>query len=114
MIFVVMGNPELPLKFFEEYGVAWHHIPEIFAFSFLGIWLGSLGYLSRESLTYHDSVTLLLVGIVGLGYAQATSYLKMFPVVLTIVFIPSFFGYFLMRLHSLSNHTHKRGNRQSA
>lgn len=115
MVFVVMGNPELPIQLFQEHGVAWHHIPEIFAFFFLGIWLGSLGYLSSESLTYHDSMALFLVAVVGLTYAQVFSYIKMFPVVLIIVFIPSFFGYFARRLHKLykTNHSFVKTNQQS-
>jgi hypothetical protein len=72
----------------------------------LGIWLGSLGYLHPESFTYHDSFALFLVAIIGLTYAQVISYTKMFPIVLTIIFIPSFFGYFAKRLYHILKTRH--------
>jgi hypothetical protein len=101
MIFVYVGNPVLPIQALARYGWAWHHIPEIISFLFFGMWLGSLGYLSLESLTYLDSFTLFLLAIVGIAYAEIISYIEMFPIVLTIVFIPSFLGYFAMRLHNI-------------
>jgi hypothetical protein len=101
MIFVFIGNPTLPIQALATYGWAWHHLPEILSFLFLGMWLGSLGYLSLESLTYHDSFALFLLGIVGIAYAEIISYILLFPIVLTIVFIPSFLGYFAIRLHNL-------------
>ena len=99
MIFVWIGNPLLPIQALARYGWAWHHIPEILAFFLFGMWLGSLEYLSSESLTYLDSFTLFLIAIVGITYAEINSYNKMLPIVLTIVFIPSFLGYFAIRLH---------------
>jgi hypothetical protein len=99
LLFVWIGNPVLPIQAFARYGWAWHHIPEILAFFFLGIYLGSLGYLSSESLTYHDSLALFLIAVVGIVYAEIISYITMFPIVLTIVFIPSFLGYFVIRMH---------------
>ena len=98
MMFVWIGNPVLPIQVLASYGWAWHHIPEILSFFFFGMWLGSLGYLSLESLTYLDSCTLFLVAIVGIAYAEIISYIKIFPLVLAIVFIPSFLGYFAIRL----------------
>ena len=100
LLFVWVGNPVLPIQAFARYGWAWHHIPEILAFFFLGVYLGSLGYLSSETLTYHDSLTLFLIAVVGIVYAEIVSYITMFPIVLTIVFIPSFLGYFTLRLHN--------------
>jgi hypothetical protein len=94
-----MGNPVLPIEYFARYGWAWHHIPEILSFFFIGLYLGSLGYLSSESLTYLDSLTLLLIVVVGVIYADIISYIAMFPIVLVIVFIPSFIGYFFIRLY---------------
>ena len=91
------GNPLLPLEYLARDGWAWHHIPEIFAFLFFGFYLANLGFLSKESLNYLDSGTLVLVTIVCLSYAAAISYNEMFRIVLVIVFIPSFLGYFLMR-----------------
>ena len=98
-LFVLIGNPVLPIESFARYGWAWHHIPEILSFFFLGLYLGSLGYLSVESLTYLDSFTLFLIAAVGIVYAEIISYITMFPIVLIIVFIPSFIGYFAIRLH---------------
>jgi hypothetical protein len=101
LIFVWIGNPVLPIQALARYGWAWHHIPEILSFLFLGMYLGSLGYLSLESLTYLDSFALFLIAIVGIAYAEIISYITMFPIVLTIVFIPSFLGYFAIRLHNI-------------
>ena len=115
MAFVALGNPALSIQALERHGLTWHHIPEILAFSFLGVWLGSLGYLSSESLTHLDSLALFLTAVVGLAYAEVISYIKMFPVVLTIIFIPSFSGYFAIRLYTIhkSKHSFKRANQQS-
>jgi hypothetical protein len=101
MIFVWIGNPMLPIQDLATYGWAWHHLSEISSFLFLGMYLGSLGYLSSESLTYHDSFALFLVTVVGIGYAESISYIKLFPIVLIIVFIPSFLGYFIIRLRNI-------------
>jgi hypothetical protein len=101
LFFVWTGNPMLPIQALATYGWAWHHLPETLSFLFLGMWLGSLGYLSLESLTYHDSFALFLLAIVGIAYAEIISYIKLFPIVLTIVFIPSFLGYFAIRLHNI-------------
>lgn len=97
MTLVLVGNPLLPHEFLASAGWAWHHIPEIFAFLFFGIYLASLGYLPKEGLNYLDSVTLILVTCITLTYAAAISYNEMFRIVLAIVFIPSFAGYFLTR-----------------
>ena len=99
LLFVWIGNPVLPIQALARHGWTWHHIPEILAFFFLGMYLGSLGYLSSESLTYHDSFALFLIAVVGIVYAEIISYITLFPIVLTIVFIPSFLGYFTLRLH---------------
>ena len=95
------GNPLLPFESLARDGWAWHHIPEIFAFLFFGFYLANLGYLSKENLNYLDSGTLVLVAIVCLSYAAAISYNEMFRIVLVIVFIPSFMGYFLMRFRNI-------------
>jgi hypothetical protein len=99
LLFVWIGNPKLPIQTFAGHGWAWHHIPEILSFFFLGMYLGSLGYLSIENLTYLDSFALFLIALVGIVYAEIISYITMFPIVLTIVFIPSFLGYFAIRLY---------------
>ena len=109
MLFVWVGNPLLPIQSLAIYGWAWHHIPEILSFFFLGLWLGSLGYLSLESFTYLDSCTLFLVAITGIAYAEIISYIKVFPIVLAIVFIPSFLGYFVRRFA-----TFKKSRKHSA
>jgi hypothetical protein len=101
MILVWIGNPTLPIQALATYGWAWHHLPEILSFLFLGMWLGSLKYLSLESLTYHDSFPLFLLAIVGIAYAKTISYIKLFPIVLTIVFIPCILGYFAIRLYNI-------------
>ncbi len=98
---VWVGNPVLPFEPLASAGWAWHHIPEILGFLFFGIYLANLGYLPKENLSYLDSGTLVLVTVVCLGYAAVISYNLMFRVVLVIVFIPSFVGYFLTRFHSI-------------
>lgn len=108
MAFVWAGNPLIPIDALAVHGLAWHHIPEICAFFSLGVWLGSLGYLSLESFTYLDSFALFLVAAVGLAYAHAISYSKVFPIVLTIVFVPSFLGYFSMRFHCIHKLKHAK------
>ena len=97
MILVWAGNPVLPLGSLARDGWTWHHVPEVFGFLFFGIYLASLGYLPMESLNYLDSATVILVAIVALTYAAVISYNQMFRIVLAIVFIPSFSGYFLAR-----------------
>ena len=101
MTLVLVGNPLLPLELLANDGWAWHHIPEILAFLFFGIYLANLGYLSRENLNYLDSSTLILVTVVCLAYAAVISYNQMFRIVLTIAFIPSFTGFFLTRFCSI-------------
>jgi hypothetical protein len=101
LFLVWMDNPLLPIQALAKQGWAWHHIPEILSFFFLGMYLGSLGYLSLESFTYLDSFALFLIALVGIIYAEIISYIMMFPIVLTIVFIPSFLGYFTIRLYKI-------------
>ncbi|MCW4007090.1 MAG: hypothetical protein NWF09_00140 [Candidatus Bathyarchaeota archaeon] len=101
IMLVWLGNPLLPAPSLQEYGLAWHHIPEIISFLLFGMWLGSLGYLSTESLTYSDFLTLVLTATIILAYAKIISYLTMFPIVLTIALIPSFAGYFTIRLYQI-------------
>jgi hypothetical protein len=101
MSLVWIGNPVLPLEPLASAGWAWHHIPEVFGFLFFGIYLANLGYLPRENLSYLDSATLILVTIVCLTYAAVISYNLMFRIVLVIVFVPSFAGYFLARFRNI-------------
>ncbi|MEM3378610.1 MAG: hypothetical protein QXV09_03315 [Candidatus Bathyarchaeia archaeon] len=101
IILVWLSNPLLPAPSLKEHGLAWHHIPEIISFLLFGMWLGSLGYLSTESLTYRDFLTLVLTATIILAYAKIISYLTLFPIVLTIALIPSFAGYFIIRLHQI-------------
>jgi hypothetical protein len=101
MALVWVGNPLLPLEPLASDGWTWHHVPEIFGFLFFGIYLASLGYLPLENFSYLDSGTLVLVTVVCLGYAVVISYNLMFPIVLVIVFIPSFAGYFLTRFRNI-------------
>ena len=101
MALVWAGNPVLPLEALSRDGWSWHHVPEVFGFLFFGIYLASLGYLSAENLNYLDSATLILVAAVGLTYAAVTSYLQMFRIVLAIVFVPSFSGYFAARFRTI-------------
>ncbi|MCW4045746.1 MAG: hypothetical protein NWE94_09565 [Candidatus Bathyarchaeota archaeon] len=113
MILVWAGNPVLPIQALASRGWAWHHVPEILSFLFLGMWLGSLGYLSSASFTYHDSFAVFLLAVVGIGYAQIISYIKIFPVVLTIVFMPSFLGYFVTRLRQIRKSKCRSANANS-
>lgn len=101
MLLVWLGNPALPLDFLARDGWSWHHIPEIFGFLFFGMYLANLGYLPTENLNYLDSATLILVTIVCLTYAAVISYNLMFRIVLLIVFIPSFAGYFSARFYKI-------------
>jgi hypothetical protein len=101
MALVWAGNPLLPVEYLAINRWAWHHIPEIFGFLFFGVYLASLGYLEAESLSYLDSATLVLLTIVTLTYAAVISYNEMFRIVLAIVFIPSFSGYFLARFRKV-------------
>lgn len=101
MILVWFGNPLLPVEYLANNRWAWHHIPEIFGFLFFGVYLASLGYLHGESLTYLDSATLILLTVVTLSYAAIISYNEMFRIVLAIVFLPSFLGYFMARFRKI-------------
>jgi len=94
-LLVWMGNPLLPISSLANYGWAWHHIPEILAFLFLGMWLASWGFLSSSSFNYFDLIPLMLLIITSV--AQPPLYLSLFWLILIIVSIPSFFGYFGMR-----------------
>ena len=101
-VFVWMGNPVLPIQALAQYGWAWHHVPEILAFVFLGIYLGSLGYLSLEKISYFDSIAFVLILVASIIYALGnTVYFTAFWVVALIVLIPSFFGYLVVRLHNI-------------
>jgi hypothetical protein len=101
ILLVWLGNPVFPIQPLAEIGLAWHHIPEIISFLFLGMYLGSLGFLSLENLSYLDGVTLTLVTIVFVAYAASISYFTMFRIVLAIAFVPSFFGFFIVRFHNI-------------
>ena len=101
MALVWVGNPLLPLEYLASNRWAWHHIPEIFGFLFFGVYLASLGYLHAESINYLDSATLILLTTVTLTYAAVISYNEMFRIVLAIVFIPSFSGYFFARIRRI-------------
>jgi hypothetical protein len=105
LLFVWVGNPVLPIQTLARYG---------WAFFFLGMYLGSLGYLSTESFTYHDSFALFLIGVAGIVYAEIISYITMFPIVLTIVFIPSFLGYFVIRMHETTKSRKPSNNKWCA
>lgn len=108
IMLVWLGNPLLPAPSLQEYGLAWHHIPEIISFLLFGTWLGSLGYLSTESLTYRDFLTLMHTAAIILAYAKIISYLTLFPIVLTIALIPLFLGYFTVRLYKIHKARRKR------
>ena len=105
MALVWVGNPLLPFEYLAVNRWAWHHIPEIFGFLFFGIYLASLGYQHAESLNYLDSATLILLATVTLAYAAIISYNEMFRIVLAIVFVPSFSGYFLARFREIKRTT---------
>jgi hypothetical protein len=105
MALVWAGNPLLPIEYLASNRWAWHHIPEIFGFLFFGVYLASLGYLHAERLNYLDSATLILLATVTLTYAAVISYNEMFRIVLAIVFVPSFSGYFLARLRKIQKTT---------
>ena len=102
MIFVWIGNPVLPIQALARYGWAWHHIPEILAFVFLGMYLGSLGHLSLEKISYLDSIAFILIIVTSIVYALSnTVYITAFWVVALIVLLPSFFGYLVIRMHNI-------------
>ncbi|MDG6222298.1 MAG: hypothetical protein QCH99_03450 [Candidatus Bathyarchaeota archaeon] len=41
-ILVLLANPLLPIHFFAQMGFAWHHIPELIGFFFVGWCLGEV------------------------------------------------------------------------
>jgi len=98
-ILVWAGNPLLPFQFLASYGWAWHHIPEILSFLFLGMWFGSWGFLSSSEFNYFDLIPLTLLIVISV--AQPPLYLEFFWLILIIVSIPSFVGYIVVRLNKI-------------
>jgi hypothetical protein len=96
---VRIGNPLLPIQVLAKYGLAWHHIPELLAFLFLGMWFGSFGYLSSGKFNYFDFIPLMLLIIVSI--VELVTYSIIFWLVLIVVTIPSFVGYFIIRWNKI-------------
>lgn len=111
IIVIWLGNPLLPLAILAKYGWAWHHIPEILGLLFLGMYLGSFGWLSPKKLNYFDLIPLSLLTVVTIGYSIIISYISIFEIVAVIVLIPSFGGYFGIRwvnIQKTKKLTHKQ------
>lgn len=98
-LLVWSGNPLLPIQFLENGGWAWHHIPEISTFSFLGMWFGSLGFLPSDKFNYFDAIPLVMLTIISVY--ELASFFIIFWVVLIVVSIPSFCGYFAIRWNKI-------------
>jgi len=96
-MFVLLGNPLLPISPLAQYGWAWHHIPEFFTFLFLGMWFGDFKVLSSKRINLTDIPFLILLTIMSL--IETVSFTPI--VVIPIVTIPSFMGYFIKRLHTI-------------
>lgn len=100
-ILVILGNPLLPIPFLAQIGFAYHHIPELIGFFFVGWCLGEVTIAlhklnTNQESRYVDLVFLILLLSMSLGslldhYAE---------VVIPIVAIPSFLGYIVKRLRS--------------
>jgi len=98
-IIVLAGNPLLPIPSLAQYGWAWHHIPEIFMFLFFGMWFGDFKILSRKKISWIDSIFLTLLML--MTFAETVSFHLI--VVIPIVTLPSFIGYFIKRWHTLTH-----------
>ncbi len=109
-VLVWMGNPLLPISSLANYGWAWHHIPEILSFLFLGMWLGSLRFLSSSSFNRFDLIPLIILIITSVAHPSYLT-LSLFWLILIIVTIPSFFGYFGMRWNRIQK-TRRRTYKQ--
>jgi len=92
-IFVRLGNPLLPIPSLARYWWAWHHIPEFFGFFFFGMWFGDLALRQSKKGGWIDIPYVMLIAIMSLVEAVYFTLLVVIP----IVTIPSFTGYFLRR-----------------
>jgi len=70
--------------------------------------MGSLGYLPSEKINYFDAIPLILLTI--LSAYEFASFLIIFFLVLIVVSIPSFFGYFAIRWNKIVKHEKRRIN----
>ena len=96
---VQIGNPLLPIQVLAKYGLAWHHIAELLTFLFLGMWFASFGYLSSGKFNRFDFIPLMLLIIVSI--AHLVTHYMIFWLVLIVVTIPSFVGYFIIRWNKI-------------
>ena len=101
MIFVQLGNPLLPIPSLAQYGWAFHHIPEILGFFFIGMWFGDFKIeplFSSRRFNWFDTVPLLLLTTMSLTKIVSFPFTS---VVIMIVTIPSFTGYLIKRLYTI-------------
>jgi hypothetical protein len=94
-LLVWSGNPLLPIQFLATYGWSWHHVPEILSSFFLGMWVGSFRFLSCDGFNKRDALPLLILITLS---ALTPTYFWTFWLILVIVTIPSFLGYFAIRV----------------
>ncbi len=94
-IFVGLGNPLLPIASLERYGWAWHHIPESLGFFFFGMWFADLALRQSKQTGWIDIPYVMTLVIMSLIEAVYFTLLVVIP----IVTLPSFTGYFLKRTH---------------
>lgn len=62
MLIVTLGNPLLPIPSLAYSGWSWHHIPEIFASLFWGMWVGSWKFPYRK-LNFIPFLVIALISI---------------------------------------------------
>lgn len=99
-VLVWSGNPLLPIQFLARYGLAWHHVPEILSSVFLGMWVGSFGFLSFDGFSIRDVLPLLI--LIALSAVAPSLYFGIFWLILIIlVSIPSFFAYLAIRIYGI-------------
>jgi len=98
-LLVWSGNPLLPIQFLAKEGWSWHHVPEILSSVFLGMWVGSFGFLSYDGFSIRDALPLLI--LIMLSTLVPTLYFGIFWIVLIIVSVPSFLGFLVIRVYRI-------------
>lgn len=92
-----LGNPLLPIPSLSEDGWAWHHIPEILAIFFFGMWIGDFKLLSIKKIDWKDDIFLLIVTVI-FALTNMSS-----PLMVVLVLYPPFYiGYLIKRWHSIT------------
>jgi len=92
MLIVLFGNPLLPIPALAYYGWSWHHIPEILASVFSGMWVGSWRFPFRKL----NIIPLMLIVVISIE-----EFIRKFSMISWAVFIigiiPLFAGYLIVR-----------------